>query len=133
MKKYGLLFLLFALSVLGFLPIAGCVSYKTVMTNKTASDSTSDRAESHCFCKSIIQNRFFIRSLVLCCCNQFGRSSDTKQPGSSGEYTVSHHVLISFGNAFVFGSGAAGVKTVCRRTDFGQACSKSAEYSLSDL
>lgn len=46
MKKYGLLFLLFALSVLGFLPIAGCVSYKTVMTNKTASDSTSDRAES---------------------------------------------------------------------------------------
>lgn len=46
MKKYGLLFLLFALSVLGFLPIAGCVSYKTVMTNKTASDSTSDRAKS---------------------------------------------------------------------------------------
>ena len=46
MKKYCLLFLLFALSVLGLLPIVGCVSYKTVMTNKTASDSTSDRAES---------------------------------------------------------------------------------------
>lgn len=46
MKKYGLLFLLFALSVLGLLPIVGCVSYKTVMTNKAVSDSTSDRAES---------------------------------------------------------------------------------------
>ncbi len=46
MKKYCLLFLLFALSVLGLLPIVGCVSYKTVMTNKAVSDSTSDRAES---------------------------------------------------------------------------------------